>query len=177
MLSIICPHSYRYEDAIKKICQRTGILKYEIIDPKSYDINRTYKFVLVMQDGLSINVASLNATKIWECIPPATDLPVDKKKSIVDLFVSICDYMQRNIALPTTTKKDIPRLKDLEEFLKDYKGQVIEIKTDNGGMIGVFPDGEKLNMDYTLSCHASTILNLSKLYEMFNASSISIKDM
>lgn len=156
------------------MCSKIGLLDYQVLDPKSHGCNRAFPYVLVVGNvpGLQID-----AKKIWQTSPPDQDLPVEDKKKIFNVFVEVQKYLLANKDPGTVSGDDIPRLKDLEEFLKEFKGQVLEMKMPDGRLMGVYPDGERLQMKYSVEHHVSTILNLARLKDIFDIKRIVIKDL
>ncbi|MDD3412574.1 MAG: hypothetical protein PHY47_01095 [Lachnospiraceae bacterium] len=174
MLYIICPQSYRYKKPIEALCERVGLKDIQIVDPKNYEVNRAYPYVLVVGNVPGLHI---DARKIWQCNPPDPELPKEDKLKILESFKEVQKYIINNKEPAIIDSDSIPRLKDFEEFLKGYKGQVMELKLPDGRLLGIYPDGERLQMTYPVENHVSTILNLSRMKDMFDITRIAIKDL
>lgn len=174
MLYIICNQSQKYQKQVDLICQKIGLRDYQIYDPKSYNSDRSFTYVLILGDYKG---SRPNAKKVWQLPAPDTELSREEKDKIFKSFVGIQKFLLTQNQ-PTEVKgQDIPRLKDLEEFLKEFKGQVMELKLPNGSVIGVYPDNERLEMKYPVENHASTLLNLSRIKEIFDVTRVTVKDL
>ena len=174
MLYIICPQSYRYKTPIEALCEKVGLRDIQIVDPKNYEVNRAFPFVLVIGNIPGLQV---DARKIWQCNPPDPELLKEDKLKILETFKEVQKYISNHKEPAKVDGDSIPRLKDFEEFLKEYKGQVMELKLPDGRLLGIYPDGQKLEMIYPVENHVSTILNLAKLKDIFDITRIVIKDL
>ena len=174
MLYIICPQSYRYKTAIEALCERVGLKDIQIVDPKNYEVNRAFPYALVVGNVPGLHI---DARKIWQVNPPDSDLPKEDKMKILETFKEVQAFILNNKEASKIDGDNIPRLKDLEEFLKEFKGQVLEFKLGDGRLLGIYPDGERLQMVYPVEHHVSTILNLARLKDIFDITRIVIKDL
>jgi hypothetical protein len=174
MLYIVCPESHRYKEQIDKICEKIAIKAYQILDPRSHNVNRAFNYVIVLGQ---VTAPKLEGKVLIQTRPPAAELPVEDKMKIFNRFKE----MQRIILIEkescVTDTTDIPRVKDLESYLKDFNGQVIEVKLQDGRVMGIYPDNERLAMKYSVEKHVSSIVNLARLKELFDIRKISVKDL
>lgn len=173
MLHILCTNSSRYKEQLDKLCHFVGIKDYMIMDPASYEMSRSFKYLLLVGRAKSIPKAS----QLWQVPLPEVDMDKDGKLEIVDTFQKMQKFILSRYEKPLVEAADLPRLKDLEEFFGDYHGQVMELRLTDGRLIGIYPDGERLAMKYSTEFHVSTILNMSKIKEMFDVQRIIVKDL
>ena len=151
MLYIICRDSSKYQDTIKLICDKLSFYDYEILDPKLHETKRSFSYVLIATADFNDEV---NAVKIWKFKkPPSKDMTVDEKKEVFEDFKKIIDFVRSNKLKPEILNTDIPRFADLSEFLNGFKGQVMEFKLQDGRIIGIYPDGDKLLGKYSGEYH------------------------
>ena len=174
MLYIICNQSHLYQKQIAAICERIGLRDYQVYDPKSYNLDRSFTHVLILGDYKGERP---NAIKVWHLPSPAENLGKEDKEKIFKSFVGIQKYLLTQNQPTVVRGEDIPRLKDLEEFLKDFKGQVMELKLPSGVVIGIYPDGERLEMKYAVENHASTLLSMAKIKDMLDVTRITVRDL
>lgn len=175
MLYILCQNSPKYQDTIKTLIEdKLGFYDYEIVDPKFHKIDRSFSTVL---DLISSDTLKLNANKVFSALAPDTALSNDQKKTIFSTFKAAVQYARDHTLKKEILKADIPRFADLSEFLHSFKGQVLELKLDDGRTIGVYPDSDKLEMKYVAEYHVSTILNLAKLQDVIGYTKLSVKDL
>lgn len=156
------------------MCDKVGLKDYQICDPKNYEVNRAFPYALIVGN---VPGTSIDARKLWQVNPPDPSLSADEKKKIFQVFKDIQIYLLANKEPSNIDADNIPRLKDLEEFLKDFKGQMIELRLSDGRMIGIYPDGERLQMKYPVEHHVSTIINLARIKEIFDIKRVMIKDL
>lgn len=180
MLYIMCKDSSKYSDTIKLMLEdKLGFFDYEIVDPKHHETKRSFSNVLMLEP-LCVNTLGdirILANKIFKSYVPDKELSTDKKKEIFAVFKQAVEYV-RNYSLKKEIQQgDIPRFADLEEFLRSFKGQVMELKLADGRFIGIYPDSDKLQMKYPNEYHVSTILNLAKLQDVLGYTKLSVKDL
>jgi len=174
MLYIVCRDSHLYKDTLNVICEKLSFYDYEIIDPKSHETKRSFSYLLIAND----NSEDYNASKIWRLKkPPSKDMTVDEKKAVFATIKEIVEFVRNNTLKKEILNVDIPRFADLQEFLSGFKGQVMELKLQDGRVIGIYPDGDKLSGKYSGEYHVSTVLNLSKLLDIFGYIKLSVKDL
>jgi hypothetical protein len=174
MLYILCKDSYKFKTTIKTICEKLGQNDYEIIDPRINDLNRTFSNIIVL--GLIPNI-KINATKVWQTEVPDPEADPAIKKKIFAVFQEAVEFDRIHGIKKEILQKDIPRLADLKQFLESYKGQVLELRLQDGRVIGIYPDDEKLPLKYSSEYHVSTILNLAKLQDIFQFTRLLVKDL
>ena len=71
----------------------------------------------------------------------------------------------------------MPLTMDLQEYINSRVGEVIEITLPDRRKLGIYPDNEKLQGEFDIEYHASTAVNLVKLFNLFDASEIIIKEL
>jgi hypothetical protein len=156
------------------ICEKIGLRDYQVYDPKSYDLNRSFTYVLILGEYKGERP---KAKKVWQLPTPDPELSREEKEKIFKSFMGIQKFLLTQNQ-PTEVKgQDIPRLKDLEEFLKEFRGQVMELKLPNGSIVGVYPDNERLEMKYPVENHASTLLNLARIKDIFDVTRVTVRDL
>lgn len=175
MLYVICKDSDKFKEAIRAILEtKLGYFEYEIYDPKYHELlNRSFSNVILLEP-FDIKII---ANKIFKCGAPEKSLTIEEKKKILEIFKQATEYDRDHSLRKEVLKNDIPRFADLEEFLKSFKGQVVELKLPDGRLIGIYPDEDKFQMKYTNEYHVSTILNLAKLQDVIGYIKLSIKDL
>jgi len=174
MLYIISQNSTKYSNTIKLICEKLGCFDYELLDPKVHELNRSFSTVLLLEP---IKELELNANKIFRSLAPDPGLNAEEKKKIFNIFKEAIEYDRDNSIRREILHQDIPRFADLSEFLNGFKGQVMELKLQDGRFIGIYPDGDKLQGKYPHEYHVSTILNLAKLQDIIGYTKLSVKDL
>lgn len=156
------------------ICEKIGLRDYQIYDPKSYDLKRSFTYVLILGTYTGDRP---DAKKVWQLPAPDADLSRQDKEKIFKSFLGIQKFLLTQNQPAEVKGEDIPRLKDLEEFLKEFKGQIMELKLPNGSIIGIYPDSERLEMKYPVENHASTLLNLARIKDIFDVTKVTMKDL
>lgn len=174
MLYIICNQSYRYQKAIDAICQKIGLRDYQILDPKSYDMKRSFTYALIVG---AYTGDKPKAKAVWQIKAPEPELDKDEKLKIFEDFKKIQKYLLSVKEPERVEETEIPRFKDFEEFLQSHIGQVIEIKLSDGRLMGIYPDGERLQMKYPVENHASTLINLARIKDLLDIKHITVKDV
>lgn len=174
MLYIVCLNSSKYNNTIKTICEKLGYLNYELMDPKIHDFKRSFSTVLILEPFKEMPI---NANKIFRTLAPDPGLSPEEKKEVFDTFKKAVEYARDHTLKKEILNVDIPRFADLTEFLNSFKGQVMELKLQDGRFIGIYPDDDKLQGKYSNEYHVSTILNLAKLLDIFNFTKLSVKDL
>jgi hypothetical protein len=175
MLYIMCKDSSTFNGTIKSILEdKLGMFDYEVIDPKYHKVDRTFSTVLILAPWGDIKI---DAHKYFRTLAPATTLSVDEKKAIFNVFKEAVQYVRDYTLKKEILQNDVPRFADLEEFLHSFKGQVMELKLADGRFIGIYPDGDKLQLKYPAEYHVSTILNLAKLQDVLGYTKLSVKDL
>ena len=175
MLYIICQNSHKYNDAIKVMMEKLGEHNYDILDPRIHDFKRTFSYVVQLGD-MPNNITFI-CNKKWATMLPDSSLPVEDKKVIFAVLKEAVEYARQHSLRKEILAGDLPRFADLKQFLESFKGQVMELKLQDGRIIGIYPDEDKLPMVYSSEYHVSTILNLAKLQDVFNYTKLSVKDL
>lgn len=173
-LKIIVEKSSRYKDNIAKLCAAAGIGEYDILDPISHEINRQFPYVLMLG---AIRAPYLKATKIWQTAVPETNMTNEDKMKIFGVFKEAGAFVNANRETTKIIKGDLPKLKDLKEYINELNGRVIEITLDDNRVVGIYPDGQPMKVKYDLEYHASTVVNLAKINELFDVKRIMIKEI
>lgn len=173
MLHIVCPMSQLYKPNIEKLCQAAGITQYEILNPMSHDLDRAFNSVLVLGDFAN---PKMTYRHFWQTDPPESEMSRDDKMRIFEVFKTIGEHLSINAEKTEINTDDIPELTQLADYLNGHVGQVYEIMLDDGRILGIYPDGEKLQRKYEVEFHASTVVNVSKLKEIFDVRKITIKE-
>ena len=174
MLKIICQNSNRYKENIEKLCKASKIFQYEILDPRSHDLKKTFQAALILGD---ISLPGFKANKLWQTLVPTSDMEQRDKVIIFKEFQKAGLWADAHRENKVARKGDVPPLKTLKEFLNKMNGEVVEIVLEDKRLLGIYPDGEPLKMRYDIEYHASSIVNLSRLQEIFNPSKILIKEV
>lgn len=164
---------------IQKSCQYVDLVDYEILDPKHHEINRPFQFVLTIADSKDFSQLKGigNTFKAWHLTPPHPDLPPEKKKEWIEFLRAIKIEHSKHRDKTNFKKTDIPKMEDLEGYLNSRLGQVVEITLPDRRRLGIYPDGELLKGLYDIEYHASTAVNIAKLFGLFDASEIIIKEI
>lgn len=175
LLSIIVKDSEKYKRAIQATCGWVGINNYEILDPKYNELGGPLSLVLYIGEPTNVSIPT---SKNWSFGHyPSADLALDVKQQFVNILKEIKEYMELNNDPDTIKKNDIPTVQSLKDFLNSLTGRVVEIRLPDRRKLGIYPDHTKLECKYDLEFHASTIVNLSKLFHLFDASEIVVKEI
>lgn len=175
MLYVICKDSDKHKETIKTIFEnKLGYFEYEIFDPKYHELNNRSFSNVILLEPFDIKIT---ANKIFNCTAPDKTLSIEDKKKIFEIFKKAMEFDRDFSLKKEILKNDIPRFADLEEFLRSFKGQVMELKLPDGRLIGIYPDEDKFQMKYVNEYHVSTILNLAKLQDVIGYTKLSVKDL
>ena len=178
-LTLICPESKNYREPLTKALNHVGITDYQILDPAHDEIPKSFTFVvfigLLTQDRLE----KLNSIsqKAWSLAEPDPAAPKIVKQNFLNQLEEIKEYMLCNKDRDTFKRSDVPDILNLQDFLNSKKGQVIEVTLPDRRKLGIYPDGQKLKIIYDIEYHASTVVNMAKLFHLFDASEIIIKEL
>ena len=66
---------------------------------------------------------------------------------------------------------------EISEFLNSFIGSVVEIRLPDRRLVGIYPDNQRLEGKYDVEYHASTIVNLAKIFNIFDATEVVIKEL
>ncbi len=174
-LHIIAKDSNPIRPLIHTICEKINFSDYFILDPKSDDVVRPFRYVLFMED----RIVGATAHKEWT-IPYrlSPELPKETKTKIMQAFSHIKDVIEKEaVQKSTIANAELPSYKDLDVYLSEFKGCFLQLRMQDRRSIGIYPDGEKLKMQCDLEYHVSTLVNMCKIKDLFNPTSISIKEL
>ena len=175
-LTIICPFSFKYKENIEKTCKVAGISDYEILDPKTYDLNKPFGGVIIL--GAPILPKKFKAKALWYTELPDAGITTDEKIKILDEFKKAGAWLLLNKDIQPLIAEEIPETKTLKEWLKEKGNQTIVMDIEVGkekSTFAIYPDGQILSGKYDKEYHASDILNIAQLRDIFNFKSISFK--
>ena len=174
-LYIISQNSTPIRPIIKAICDKVGITDYYVLDPKSDEVDRPFKYVLFLGE----KNPKTTAYKEW-VIPLrlAGDMPTESKQKVVQAFQAIKEVMLKEaLQKPTVRSTDLPEIKDLQKYVNEFKGNYFKLALPDRRSVGVYPDGERLRGENDVEYHVSTVVNLMQIRDLFNPTSISIKEI
>ena len=175
-LVIVCPFSFKYKENIEKVCHAAKISDYEIFDPKTYDLGKPFGGVIIL--GTPILPKKFKAKALWYAQLPDTGISTDEKIKILDEFKKAAVWMALNKDLPPLQSDEVPPTQTLKEWLKGKENQIVEMKIETCEepfTLGIYPDGQILIGKYDKEYHASDILNIAAIRDIFNFKSISFK--
>lgn len=174
-LYIVVKDSTPVRPIIKTICEKAGILDYYILDPKSDDIARPFRYVLFLEE----RTPKTTAHKEWTIpLRLSKDMPVDDKQKVFQAFQAIKEAMAKEaLQKPTIRASDIPEIKDLSKYVNEFKGNYFKVALSDRRSVGIYPDGERLRGENDIEYHVSTVMNLIQIKDIFNPTSISIKEI
>jgi len=177
VLSIIIKNSRDYKKAIQASCEWTGLVDYEILDPKYNSLTDPVALALYIGEEAAQN-HQVPSQKSWTFNHlPTPDLPQEKKLELIQILKEAKDYLEKN-KLPGVVKPtDIPTIKSLKDFLNNLTGQIVEVRLPDKRRMGIYPDNTKLQSNYDIEFNASVIVNLAKIFHLFDASEIIIKEI
>ena len=174
-LSIICPYSFKYSENIKKLCTKATVKDYDILDPKSYDLAKTFGPVMIL--GKPVLPKNFSAKVVWYADLPEDTLSATEKVAVFEEFKKCAGWLVSNHEEPIVLGQSIPDLKTLEKFFEEKRNQVIVLDQEDGKKIGLYPDGHALSGEYDYEFHASIIVNLARIKDIFNPKVITFKDL
>lgn len=178
-LTIICPESKNYREPLTKALNYVGITDYQILDPVHDEIPKHFTYVLFIGLLPKERLEKLNSIsqKAWSLTEPDPAAPAPVKQAFLNNLIDIKEYMLSNKDRDIFKKSDVPNILNLQDYLNSKKGQVIEVTLPDRRKLGIYPDGQKLKMIYDIEYHASTVVNIAKLFHLFDASEIIIKEL
>lgn len=175
LLTIIGKNIHQNKKPVEATCNYVGLKDYQFLDPRNDDLSGSFSVVLVLEDESLYN--RIKAGKKWHYSMPRTDWSKEEKEAFISLVRNINEYIKNN-KIPAPLKKgDVPDLMQLTDFLNAMVGQVIEVKLPDKRRIGIYPDNEPFKGLFEIEYHASVIVNLAKLFKLFDASEIVIKEI
>jgi hypothetical protein len=176
-LYILTENSQKVRPILNAICQHVNINDFFILDPKHDNVDKSYHYLL--QVGPNKIIEQPKAFKAWH-IPVIPDKEMDKemKERVIEYFKKV------KIAIDNMKEKshkytpgDMPPLKELSEFLNERQGQVIQVRLKDQRSVGIYPDNNKLMGEYDVEYHASTVVNMSKIMEIFDATELVVREV
>lgn len=176
-LYIIAENTTVVRPLLNSICQFVNLNDFFILDPKHDTIDKPYQYLL--QVGPHKFIEQPQAFKTWQLpVAPSKDMDPNTKKRVVEFFKKIKAYVDQNREkLHKITPGDTPPIKDLREYLNEKQGQVVQVRLPDQRSIGIYPDNNKLKGEYDVEYHASTIVNMSHIMGVFNATEVTIKEV
>jgi len=178
-LTIICPKSKEYKESLVKALSYIGLEDYQILDPAHHEIPTHFSAVVFIGDLPEERFKKLKSfsQNAWTLDPPNPNDTLEKKKIWLECLKSIQEWIIANRDPSSFKKLDIPPVKQLDEYLNSLTGRVVTITLPDRRKMGIYPDGQKLQNEYDIEYHASTIINIAKLFNLFDASEIVIKEL
>lgn len=156
-----------------------GIVDYQLLDPAHDELGRSFVYVLYIGELPPERMKKLQelSQKAWLLPAPDPTASVASKKVWIESLKKINEYILANQDKVSFKKDDVPPPMMLSDYLNSKTGQVFELRLPDRRRMGIYPDGEKLKMEYDIEYHASTVVNIAKLFEIFDASEIIIKEL
>ena len=175
MIHIICPQSRRYKSQVESICKYVELVDYEILDPLSHDLDRPFSFLMVLGSPRFNIVGTPN--KIWQAALPDQSMTETEKKAIIGTFKEAKAYLSVVDEPKVFTDGEIPPLKDFAGFFKNLNAEIVEVTLPDGRKLGIYPDNMQLRRKFDVEYKASTIINMSKIKDLFGVKEIIIKEI
>jgi hypothetical protein len=178
-LTIICPDSKTYKNPLSKALEYIGINDYQILDPAHDDVGKEFVFVLYvgkLPEERYLKLKSMSQ-EAWSILPPNINASPEDKKAWLEKIKEIQNFILTNKDRDHFKKIDMPVMYNLQDYLNSKKGQVIEVTLPDRRKLGIYPDSQKLKRIYDIEYHASTVVNISKLFQLFDASEVIIKEL
>lgn len=174
-LYIVVKDSTPIRPIIKTICEKAGIVDYYILDPKSDDVDRPFRYVLFLGE----RTPKTTAFKEWTIpLRLAGDMPVADKQKVFQAFQAVKEGIAKeSLQKPTVRSTDLPEIKDLDKFINEFKGSYFKLALADRRSVGIYPDGERLRGENDIEYHVSAVVNLVKIRDLFQPTSISIKEV
>lgn len=174
-LYIIVKDSNPVRPIIKTICDKAGIVDYYILDPKSDEVERPFRYVLFLEE----KHPKTTAYKEWTIpLRLSTDMPVESKQKVFQAFVAIKETIAKEDMQKSTIRSaDLPAFVDLEPFINSFKGAFFKVALPDRRSVGIYPDSEKLQGQCDVEYHVSTVVHMIKIKDLFNPTTISLKEL
>lgn len=115
--------------------------------------------------------------KAWILPPPNPGADETEKKKWLNSLQLIKNWMLDHQDRKQFKKTDVPDLMSLEQYLNSKIGEVIEVTLPDRRKLGIYPDNQRLKNEFDIEYHASTVINIAKLFKLFDASEIIIKEI
>lgn len=144
------------------------------MDPAHDNISRGFTYLVKMGE----DCPEIKSGTSWK-IPhlPSKDLDRQTKEKIMKAFAHIREQMLVLKDRTTIGSEELPEIKDLDEFVNQYKGSVIELRLADKRLIGIYPDDQRLLGKYDIEYHVSTLVNMIRIKEIFSPVKIQIKEV
>ena len=104
-------------------------------------------------------------------------MEANKKLELLALFETISKKLEEFKDPPALSSRDLPQIDNLEEYLKKHYGQIIILNLQDKRVLAIYPDATVLNNKYDVEIHYSTLCNLEKLFKIFKAKELLIRDL
>ena len=152
-----------------------------MLDPEHDETDREFPLILFMQnrvlDKEEVERLKTTTQKLWTMSPPKLNGTVEEKKAWLAELKEVQEYIVSNKDKSSFKKNDVPNIPNLQDYLNSKKGEVIEVTLPDRRKLGIYPDNQKLKRIYDIEYHASTVVNIAKLFQLFDASEIVIKEL
>lgn len=178
-LNIICPESKKHRLALSKALDYIGITEYQILDPAHDTIAKSFTLILYVGELPKERLIKLKeiSQQAWNLSAPDPAGTKEAKSAWLKSLESIKDYMLDKKDADHFKRADALPPKQLQDYLNSKTGQAIEVVLPDRRKVGIYPDNERLRRTWDLEFHASTIVNITKLFSLFDASEIIIKEL
>ena len=173
-LYVALKNSDKYRSSIQAICAHAGINDYYILDPAHEDLSRGFRYLVTMGK----DKPEVKGTKVWDipCLPEK-DLDIPTKRKIMEAFKMINKTLVFEKTKTTATAEELPNIKNLDDFVNEYKGSVVELRLEDRRLVGIYPDNQKLLNKYDIEYHVSMVVNMLRIKNIFNPTKIQIKEV
>ena len=179
ILTVICPNSKDHKQPLNRAMEYVGLRDYQILDPAHDEVGRSFSFVLYVGKLENDRIEKLKSMsqKAWVINEPNPTASLEEKKVWLSILSAIKDELLTKKEPDNFKKQDIPDILSLKDFLNSKIGQVVEISLPDRRKLGIYPDSEKLQGEFDIEYHASTAVNIAKLFKLFDASEIIVKEL
>lgn len=175
-LTIICPRITRdLRELISLVTSYTGITNWDLIDPVSFKIEAEYYPVVLLLGDVQFN--SDNARIWWRTHLPSREMILEDKQEMTAVFHKVSEYIKQNKDPSGLLDTEIPKIKNLEEWIKTQYGSVISVKLVDGRTMGVYPDGKQPQNKHDIEIHYSTLINFEKIFRILKAKEVLVRDL
>jgi hypothetical protein len=156
-----------------------GITDYQILDPAHDDLAREFCLVLYIGELPAERFKKLHeiSQQAWNLPAPNPDASTVVKRVYISSLKKINDYILDSRDKQSFKKIDVPDLLQLKDYLNSKVGEVIELTLPDRRKLGIYPDNQRLLGEYDVEYHGSTVVNIAKLFKLFDASEIIIKEL
>jgi len=156
-----------------------GITDYQILDPAHDDLAREFCLVLYVGELPAERFKKLHeiSQQAWNLPAPNPDASPVVKKVWVSSLRKVSDYILDTRDKEAFKKMDVPDLLQLKDYLNSKVGQVVQLTLPDRRKLGIYPDSHRLLGEHDVEYHGSTVVNIAKLFKLFDASEIIIKEL